>query len=122
MTPIPARILTHTVTFKVCDAVDTWNDPVYSSHTVNHVCVQPIQATTLTRDNTERRLSCICFIDAVRSTRFDCDMGKMDSEDNGHPMLMLFNGHEYEVIRVDTLYDDKGRFHHYEVHCGERSV
>ena len=122
MNPIPSRILTHTVTFKVCSAVNTWNAPTYTETKVHHVHVQPSNATLLSRDNTERRMSCICFVDAVRSTRFDIDMGKMNSEGNGHPMLMVFGSHEYEVVKVDTLYDDTGRFHHYEVYCGERGI
>lgn len=122
MTPIPARILTHTVTFKVCSSADQWNAPTYTSTVVNHVCVQPVNSVTLSRDDTDRKLSCICFVDAVRSTKYDCETNKITSEDNGHPMLMVFNNHEYEVIRVDTLYDDTGRLHHYEVNCGERSI
>jgi hypothetical protein len=95
---------------------------VFANVQVDHVCVQPYQSTTLTRDDTDRRESAICFIDAVRSTHFDADAGKIQSEDNGHVMQMIFRNNTYEVLLVDTLYDDKGLLHHYEVHCGERGI
>ena len=37
------------------------------------------------------------------------------SEKNGQPMTLVFQGTPYTVLTVETLYDDTGQLHHWEL-------
>ena len=37
------------------------------------------------------------------------------SEQNGQPMVLVFQGTPYTVLTVETLYDDTGQLHHWEL-------
>ena len=56
-------------------------------------------------------------MDAVRSTPrgLDFDAMQRQSERNGQPMVLVFQGTPYTVLTVETLYDDTGQLHHWEL-------
>ena len=115
--PIPSRILKHTVTLQTCTGVDMWQSPTWEQTTLTRVCMQPSNETKKSKDNTEVVLRGVCFVDARRSTPAGIDLDAMQnqSEANGQPMTLLFNGSQYTVLTVDTLYDDTGILHHTEL-------
>lgn len=115
--PIPSRILKHTVTLQICTGVDVWQNPSWRQTTLSKVCIQPSNETKKAKDNTEVVLAGICFVDARRSSPagIDLDAMQQQSETNGKPMTLIFNGSTYTILTVDTLYDDAGVYHHTEL-------
>ena len=118
LSPIPSRILKHSITLQVCSEIDTFQNPSWNPViTLSKVCMQPSNETKKTKDNTEVVLRGVCFVDARRSipAGIDLDALQIQSEANGKPMTLLFNGSQYTVLTVDTLYDDTGVYHHTEL-------
>lgn len=115
--PIPKKILKHTVTIRVCTGVDLWQATTYADTVLASVCVQPSDETRKSKDNTEVTLNSMLFVDARRSipVGFDIAAKKDESEAAGHSMEVLFGDRTYHVKSVDTLYDDEGKLHHWEV-------
>lgn len=115
--PIPSRILKHTVTLQHCTGVDMWQAPTWDQTTLSRVCMQPSNETKKAKDNTEVVLRGVCFVDARRSSPagIDLDALQKQSESNGWPMTLLFDGNQYTILTVDTLYDDTGILHHTEL-------
>lgn len=120
LSPIPARILKQSATLRVCSGVDMWQKPTWTETTLGRICVQTSNETRKTRDNTEVVLRSICFVDAVRSTPrgLDLDDLQQQSEQNGQPMALVFRGVPCTVLTVETLYDDTGQLHHWELGLG----
>ena len=81
------------------------------------ICIQPSNETRKTKDNTETVLRSLCFVDAVRSTPrgLDFDALQHQSEKNGQPMALVYRDTPYTVLTVETLYDDTGQLHHWEL-------
>ena len=117
LSPIPARILKQSATLRVCSGVDMWQEPTWTETALGSICIQPSTETRKTKDNTEAVLRRICFVDAVRSTPpgLDFDAMQRQSEKNGQPMTLVFRDTPYTVLTVETLYDDTGQLHHWEL-------
>ncbi len=118
--PIPPRILKQTVTLRVCSAIDAWQTPTWTNYTISHVCIQPTHETAKTKENTEVALKSVLFIDARLSTpNLDINALQVESEKNGVPCAVEHTQGttvmKYTVLGVDTLFDDRGNVHHYEV-------
>lgn len=113
--PIPGRILRHSIIFLECTGVDVYQSPQYVAHDVHHVAVQPSVDVRKSRDNTDLNLRGICFIDARCSTAANPVKWMEDSERAGHSAKLDFAMQEYTVSGVETLYDDTGHIHHWEV-------
>lgn len=121
--PIPARILTHSVTFYV-PTLDAWGNlttPASSeenpqAYPVTHVCVQPVNETRKTKDNTEVDLTGICFADVRLSTpALDYWSLKNQAEEAGGDLTLSFGDQIFTVKTVDALVDDTGALHHWEL-------
>lgn len=114
--PIPSRILRSTATVKVCSGVDLYQNQTYTEYTVNKVHLQPTNEIRKTKDNTERVLRSILFVDAKTSTpALDwCDLLKTAHTNRGD-MRVIVRGEEFTVLSVDALRDDTDGLHHYEV-------
>ena len=82
---------------------------------VHRVAVQPTADIAKSRDNTDLSFKSICFIDARRSSAADPVKWLEMSEKNGSSLKMVFGDTTYTVSGVDTLYDDTGMLHHWEV-------
>ena len=115
LAPIPGRILRHAIQFRECTGVDVYQSPKYVAHDVYRVAVQPTVEVHKTRDNTDVNLKGICYIDARRSTAANPVKWMEDSERAGHSAKLDFAMQEYTVSGVETLYDDTGHIHHWEV-------
>ena len=115
--PIPSRILKHNITLRVCSGVDVWQNPQWTSYQIANTVMQPTHETRKNVNNTEVMLQGLCFIDARRSSPSGLDIQALQqaSEANGQPMTLVFGGNSYTVLAVDTLYDDEGNLHHWEV-------
>ena len=121
--PIPARIMTHSVTFYV-PTLDAWGNLTTpasgeenpQAYPVTHVCVQPVNETRKTKDNTEVDLTGICFIDCKLSTPQESFwVMKNAAEAEGGDLTMEFEGAMFTVKTVDLLIDDTGAPHHWEL-------
>lgn len=115
--PIPRKILTHTITLKVCTGTDVWQNPTFTAQTIENVCMQPSNETLRSQSNTEVVLRALLFIDARRSTPAGINLEalKTASESAGAQMQVVFDGTTYTVRTVERMFDDTGAFHHTEV-------
>ena len=117
MQPIPRSVLKHDVVLHVCTGVDRYQNPSTNDVSVTQCFVQPSNETRKTTTNTEVLLRGLMFAD-VRGTLpygYDFNAAKNTSEANGHALTLTFNGQEFTVATVETLYDDNGQLHHYEL-------
>ena len=115
--PIPSKILKHTVTLNVCTGVDRYQEPICEQQEIKHCVMQPTNETRRTTSNTEVVLRGLMFADARRTlpVGYDFAGAKNTSEAAGFPLTLTFNGEEFTVETVETLYDDEGLLHHYEL-------
>ena len=115
--PIPSSILTHSATLKSCSAIDAWEDPTWAETQLTNICIQPVHTTVMTKDNTQVSLNSVAFIDARLSfpIGFDFLAAQDQSEANGSPLHLIYNGRDYVVLTVDALCDDTGAYHHTEL-------
>ena len=117
LSPIPARILKQSATLRVCSGVDMWQEPTWTETALGCICIQPSNETRKTKDNTEAVLQSHCLVDAVRSTPrgLDTDAIQQQRERKRQPMTLVFRDTPYTVLTVETLYDDTGQLHHWEL-------
>ena len=115
--PIPARILTHTITVNVPSTVDAWGTQAAGqTYDVAHVNVQPVNETRKSKDNTEVNLTGICFADCrLSSPALDYWALKNAAEAAGSDLSLTFLGQDFTVKTVDLLFDDTGKPHHWEL-------
>lgn len=121
LAPIPASILRHTVTLKVCTGIDEYSTPTYGkTQTLERVCMQSAYITRRSKDNTEVVFRAICFVDArlSRPQGVDIDALNAESHAGGSDMLLEYDGRAYTVISVEGVCDDTGKLHHYELGLG----
>lgn len=114
---IPSKILKHTVTLNICTGVDRYQKPTSEQQEIRHCVMQPTNETRRTTSNTEVVLRGLMFADAKRTlpVGYDFEAAKKASEAAGYPLTLTFNGQEFTVETVETLYDDEGLLHHYEL-------
>lgn len=114
--PIPRSILAHSVTLKIATGTDEWQNPTYRTATVSHVYLEQNLAFRKTTDNTERTRRGTLFVDARLShPALNWDALADQSEQHGAPMVVECGTRVYTVDGVETLFDDSGAIHHYEV-------
>jgi len=117
MGPIPAKIMTHTVTLLSPGEVDVWGKYTPVETVVSRCCVQPTNATIKSQQNTEVVLRSICFIDrrVSRPVGLDVQAMKDAAEAAGGQLQLVYGGKTYTVQSVDVLVDSAGAYHHTEV-------
>ena len=106
MIPIPVSILIHTATLQTV-ALDRDQNRTYATvAALSRIRVEPSSKQVIGSDGTQKQLSGVLFFDVRNSKPKDTAfvVGQ----------YVLFNGNEYRVETVDTLYD-KRKLHHYEV-------
>lgn len=115
--PIPAKILTHSATLKVCSEIDAWQNPTFTDVALKRINIQPTHSTVMNKDNTQTTLNSVAFIDARISEpeNYDFEAAQILSESNGSPLHLIYNNRDYVVVLVDTLCDDTGAYHHTEL-------
>jgi hypothetical protein len=114
--PIPAKILRSTATVRVCTAIDTYQNQVYTEYTVNRVHLQPTERIVKSTDNTDQQLSGILFVD-VRHSSPALNWAALlhDAHSLGGDMRVVVRGIEYTVMMADGLRDDTDKLHHWEI-------
>ena len=114
--PIPRSILAHAVALKIATGTDEWQNPTYRTVIVSNVYLEQNLAFRKTTENTERTRRATLFVDARLSTPvLNWDLLADQSERAGAPMVVECGTRVYTVDGVETLYDDSGNVHHYEV-------
>lgn len=116
--PIPSKILKQSALLYVCSSVDLYQNATYDTYNLSRICIQPENNTTIARDNTANTLKATLFFDARLSKispQGNIERLKTESEENGHPMQVVFNDYTYTVLTLDTLYDDESIYHHSEL-------
>lgn len=108
--PIPQSLLVDSVTIKVCNSVDVWQNPTWDEYQVSNVHLQDTNEVRKTKENTEVLLRSILFIDAQNSTpELDYRALASQSEASGKPMRAIVssaNGTvtgDFEVLVVDVV-------------------
>lgn len=110
LAPIPARMLHDTVTFKVVNGMDRYQNKTYDEYVVNNVHLQSSNDVYKRANDTEVQLKGILFVDARRSTPI-LDLYALQQESllNGDTMRAIVkdaSGAEvgdYAVLIVDDL-------------------
>lgn len=114
--PIPSKILRSTATVKVCTGTDMYQNQVYATYTVRHVHLQPSEQIIKTKDNTDKQLSSVLFVDVRHSSpALDWRALLEQAHDNGGDMRVIVRGIEYTALTADGLRDDTDRLHHWEI-------
>lgn len=112
----PKHVYNSAITLKVCTAVDKWQAPTFASYTITGVNFQNAHETRLNYDNTEVVLRALVFIDSDYSTpHYDLWALQKQSEANGQAMHIEAGGDDYEVLIVDRIENQYGRFDHWEL-------
>lgn len=123
LSPIPARMLHDTVTFKVVKGIDRYQNKEYDEYTVNNVHLQSSNDVVKKDLDTEVQLKGVLFVDARRSLPV-LDLYALQKESllNGDTMRAIVtdaSGNEtgdYAVLIVDDLPDvPANRRHHWEL-------
>ena len=117
--PIPAKILQTTATVAVCTGVDRYQKPTATEYTLTRVHLQPTDEIRKTKDNTEKQLRSILFVDA-RISRHAIDwLGLLESAHAAQGDIKItIRGTVYTVVSVDELRDDQDIIHHWEIGLG----
>lgn len=116
MQPIPSQILSDSVTIKNPLSVDVWENPTYQDLYQNHVHIQATNEVRKTQENTDVVLRSILFVDARISVPFiDWAALLASAERMGTDIHVTVNDTEYTVQTVDSVPNDRGKLHHYEV-------
>ena len=114
--PIPARILRSTVTVKVCNGVDVYQNQTYTTYTIRRVHLQPEEKIVKSRTNTDQQLTGILYVDArLSSPAIDWRALLERAHDVGGDMRVTVRGITYTVATADGLRDDTDRLHHWEI-------
>lgn len=114
--PIPRQLLTKTAAVEACTAADKWGVQTPTSYTVLHTHLQDSNLVRKTAENTEVVLRAILYVDAKRSTPvLDWPALLRTAKAAGGDVKVTVDSVVYAVETVDTLPDDRGRLHHYEV-------
>lgn len=104
--PIPKKLLIHSVTHKTGIHKDTWGNVTYDTTTaLNRVRVEPSTKRVMSKENVEVQLAAVVFYDTVNSS-------PSTAFNTGE--VIEFNGKDYTIMAIDSLYDEK-RLHHYEL-------
>lgn len=115
MRPIPARILSQTITIKVPQSIDIWKKTEYTEIQQNRVHIQPTNEVRKSKENTDEVLSSILFVDARLSEPFIDWAALMAQSEQVDGDIKVVCGMEYTVVSVDFVPNDRGTLHHYEV-------
>lgn len=123
LAPIPARMLHDTVTFKVVNGMDRYQNKTYDEYTVNNVHLQSSNDVIKRANDTEVQLKGVLFVDAKRSTPvLDLYALQQESLENGDTMRAIVydaSGAEvgdYAVLIVDDLTNVPANTrHHWEL-------
>ena len=108
MKPIPRKFLIHSVKHKTGQSEDAWGHVAWANTTaVSFVRIEPASKLALNKDNQEVQLSLLMFHDSVNSSPKNEIYSLGDA--------IVFNGAEYKIEAIDTLYDIGQRAHHLEL-------
>lgn len=115
--PIPRKILTHKGVLQVPIGVDRYNEPTYAEHQLNRVNLQPTNTLIKTKDNKEVVLRSMLFFDVRNSQPLGLDLNglKNQADGNNAQMKFTFGANTFTVESVDSVCDDEGNTHHYEI-------
>lgn len=123
LAPIPTRMLHDTVTFKVVNGIDRYQNKTYDEYMVNNVHIQSSSDVIKKANDTEVQLKAILFVDARRSTPI-LDLYALQKEsllkgDTMRAIVTDASGTEvgdFAVLVVDDLPDvPANRRHHWEL-------
>lgn len=123
LAPIPSSMLHDTVTFKVVNGMDRYQNKTYDEYTVKNVHLQSSNDVYKRANDTEVQLKGILFVDAKRSIPvldlYALQKASLEAGDTMRAVVYDSNGTEtgdYAVIVVDDLPNvpATGR-HHWEL-------
>jgi len=104
---IPRKHLPHTVTQQYDATNDGETISDYTTRTIKFVRVEERQVLKKSKDGKEIVGNALMFYDYQNSMPKHLTFTQQD--------LITFNGREYEIVDIETLYGNKDTSHHYEI-------
>lgn len=84
--------------------------------TVKNVHLQPTNAIVKTKDNTEKQLRSVLFVDAkISKPLLDWEKMLTDAHNVGGDVRITVRGVTYTLMTVDALRGKTDELHHYEL-------
>lgn len=115
---IPAQMLKDTVNIQTPETVDAWNIATSDLQTQYHVHLQSTDLFRRTANDMSATYKAVLFIDARLSFPFiDWEVLQNDAEQKGYQLQIEVNHNTYTVVSVNSVHNDIGGLHHYEVGC-----
>lgn len=104
------------VALNVTEGIDTWQNPLVQSYTLEKVHMQSTNEVRRTVDNTEVVLRSILFYDC-RLSKPHLNLWVLNNQSlkMGKQMTLSYNGQSYTVQTCDLVPDNEGKPHHYEL-------
>lgn len=115
--PIPSKILTHSGLLKVPTGTDRYGEPNYAEYNLTRINIQASNAVIKSKDNKEVVLRSILFFDIRNSRPLGLDLVTLKNQADSHnsQIKILCGSNTYTVESVDSLTDDRGKLHHYQI-------
>lgn len=118
ITTIPAQMLKDSVTVFVPSGVDAWGKPTQETYTQTRVHLQDVSTFQRSTADMQAEYRATLFVDARLSRPF-LDWGSLQAtaEAAGYQITLRVGAAVYTAKHVDSVHDDMGGLHHYEVGC-----
>lgn len=116
MRPIPKSIMRSTADIEWCYGTDVYQNQLMMQETVKNVHLQPTNAIVKTKDNTEKQLRSVLFVDAkISKPLLDWEKMLTDAHNVGGDVRITVRGVTYTLMTVDALRGKTDELHHYEL-------
>lgn len=118
ITTIPAQMLKDSVSVFVPSGVDAWGKPTQETYTQTRVHLQEVSTFQRSTADMQAEYKATLFVDARLSRPF-LDWGALQTaaEAAGYQITLRVGAAVYTVKHVDSVHNDMGGLHHYEVGC-----
>ena len=118
ITTIPAQMLKDSVSVFVPSGVDVWGKPTQETYTQTRVHLQEVSTFQRSTADMQAEYKAMLFVDARLSRPF-LDWGALQTaaETAGYQITVQVGAAVYTVKHVDSVHNDLGGLHHYEVGC-----
>ncbi len=108
MVAIPRSALPHTAQLKSLASADSWGKREYGDPVeLSYVRFEPTSKVVTDKENTQKQLTATMY--------FDCTNSQPAGQKFDDTGVIVFDGKEYTIAVVDTLYASGSSPHHYEL-------
>lgn len=112
----PSYVYNKNITLRVCESVDTFQNPVWRDIAVSNVNLQESVGTVVTAANVDASRRSLMFVDSLyTSPQLDWMRLRAESENAGKRMQVVHGDETYVVEAIDRVDDEYGALDHWEV-------